>query len=87
MSIVRITFLTVWLLAHTDAIDAMHYAGSPLAGSVTDCVPTHKRKYLLRRMDTLYYVITLRFKLGGRPILSADLNVETARSARNRPEV
>jgi|EP01046_Picozoa_sp_COSAG06_P049132 hypothetical protein len=33
------------------------------------------------------YVKPLRFKLGGRPVLSARLNVETARSERKRPEI
>jgi hypothetical protein len=33
------------------------------------------------------YVMPLRFKLGGRLVLSAHLNVETARSERKRPEI
>ena len=33
------------------------------------------------------YAMPLRFKLGGRPILSTHLNVETARSERKRPEI
>jgi hypothetical protein len=33
------------------------------------------------------YVTPLRFKLSGRPILSAHLNVETARSERKQPEI
>jgi hypothetical protein len=33
------------------------------------------------------YVMPLRFKLGGRPVLSARFNVETARSQRKRPEI
>ena len=32
------------------------------------------------------YAMPLRFKLGGRPVLSARLNVETARSKRKWPE-
>ena len=32
------------------------------------------------------YVMPLRFKLGGRPVLSAYLHVETAGSERKRPE-
>jgi hypothetical protein len=33
------------------------------------------------------YVTPLRFNLGGRPVLSAHLNVETAGSERKRPEI
>jgi hypothetical protein len=33
------------------------------------------------------YVARLRFKLGGRPVLSARFNIETARSERKRPEI
>jgi hypothetical protein len=33
------------------------------------------------------YVTPLRFKLGGRPMLSAHLNVETARSERKPSEI
>jgi hypothetical protein len=33
------------------------------------------------------YVTPLRFELGGRPVLSAHLNVETAGSERKRPEI
>jgi hypothetical protein len=43
-----------------------------------------KYSYLLRG---IYIQTPLRFKLGGRPILSARLNVETARSERKRPEI
>jgi hypothetical protein len=35
----------------------------------------------------IYCAMPLRFKLGGRPILSARLNVETARPERKRPEM
>ena len=45
------------------------------------------RGYLLRRGEHIICHIPLRFELGGRPILSADLNVETARSERKRPEI
>jgi hypothetical protein len=41
--------------------------------------------YLLRGIYNMQ--TPLRFKLGGRPILSAHLNVETARSERKRPEM
>jgi hypothetical protein len=42
-------------------------------------------RYLLRRI----YICAMppRFKLDGRPILSAHLNVETAGSERKRPEI
>jgi hypothetical protein len=33
------------------------------------------------------YVTPLRFELGGRPVLSARFNVETAASERKRPEI
>jgi hypothetical protein len=33
------------------------------------------------------YVTPLRFKLGGRPVLSTRFNVETAGSERKRPEI
>ena len=33
------------------------------------------------------YATPLRFKLGGRPVLSARFNVETAGSERKRPEI
>jgi NAD(P) transhydrogenase subunit alpha len=42
-------------------------------------------KYLLRGI--YIYATPLRFKLGGRPVLSAHLNVETAGSERKRPEI
>ena len=35
----------------------------------------------------IYMQTPLRFKLGGRRVLSAHLNVETARSERKRPEI
>jgi hypothetical protein len=38
-------------------------------------------RYVLRGICS--YVMALRFKLGGRPVLSAHLNVETARFKRN----
>ena len=39
--------------------------------------------YLLR---SIFVQQPIRFKLGGRPVLSAHLNAETARSERKRPE-
>ena len=33
------------------------------------------------------YATPLRYKLGGRPVLSARFNVETARSERKRPDI
>ena len=44
----------------------------------------HHAKYLLRG---IYMQTPLRFKLGGRRVLSARFNVETAGSERNRPEI
>ena len=37
--------------------------------------------------NTYIYVTPARFKLGGRPVLSARFNIETAGSERKRPEI
>jgi hypothetical protein len=43
-------------------------------------------EYLLREYMKIF-AMPLRFKLGGRPVLSARLNVETAGSERKQPEI
>jgi hypothetical protein len=47
------------------------------------CVVTAMQQYLLR---SILVQQPVRFKLGGRPVLSAHLNVETAGSEPKRPE-
>ena len=53
-------------------------------GETVEITKFDVERYLLR--STLVR-LPVRFKLGGRPILSAHLSVETARSERKRPEV
>ena len=61
------------------ALDTAGVAGALVIGNY---VPAYL--YLLRG---IYMQTPLRFKLSGRPVLSARLNVETARSERKRPEI
>jgi hypothetical protein len=55
----------------------------PTGKDLVDTVATNM--YQLRAIYV--YAMPLRFKLDGRPIMSARLNVETARSERKRPKI
>ena len=73
-------------LPSEDPLHSGIYGREMISGMQTTDPAGHPKMlaYLLRKN---VYVRPLRLKLGGRRVLSANLNVETARSQRKRPEI